>query len=1134
MANKLKFPLRIATLNVRGLSARRKQYQLSRLLLENDLDLIAVQETKIETEEQTDRMVETFRARFNICVSHAVGTSGGCLILYRNSIDIVEEAVIACQSGRFVVLDFGFCGMLWRALCVYAPNTPQERRDFFGTIESYVKCDRNVILFGDFNCVQRPEDRSKKLLARDKSAMYLTEVVNEHDLEDVGSVLVSGNGTAYTHFQGDCHARLDRIYVPALFLPECVDYHVKCVSFSDHCLVTVTVGTKEKASKFNWFTWKFNDKLLQDQPFLEKLKEKIHNLLCDESGSISASWEIFKSEIKLAAIDRACVLHRKEKEKEKELYTTLEFMIATENYKPGLFAKQIKEIKSKLEAVDIERYRGAVVRARAERFWCGETPTKRALGDEKRHAVKKEINEICYHNRVTTDSNIIEMAFVERFRNLLNHKKENTELFKNNFLPLMPKLEKELCEELERPITVKEVEKAIDELSLGKSPGPDGLGAAFYKCFKAEMAEVLHHVINECYEMKRMPPSFRMTHMVLIPKTNDPLKLRSVEAYRPISLTNVDYKVHMKVLAKRLQKVIKILIGPHQTCGIQGRTIYTNIHVARSILESCDAEEGRVAMLQLDLEKAFDKVTHEILLLILEHTNVGSVILDGVRMAYEGCTTKLVINKQLSESITVTSSLRQGCPVSSLLFALYVEPFCLKILQNPTIQGFRYCNNEVKVLAYADDIAVFCSDIKSVEIVVKETTAFCEATGSAVNWTKSLGIWYGNWPITPEVYCNMQWSNSPNVYLGVPLQHHNSTTGYWLEEADRVRDQTQKWGGHKFSVFTRANVCNTFLVAKIFYVLQVLSMTRMTIQKLHRVFAVFIWGSSWERTSRCNLFHAVRNGGLGLSHLFLKQVVSRFIFLRDQSDTFLRTVIQVRLWNHLADYVVSTSAATHGALPCFLREVVAAYRIVRAHFSLEYLCVVGKKKLYKDLVDVFLPTPLYRANYYLGDERNVLKRVKRMPVRSSAKTFFFQLHTETLPVKPWLQSKGIFVPWTINCRICQKPETIEHIFLDCHDARFLWDILQRTIKKDLVLSPFGIRFLPYDETGGVPSDMVMLLCMHALWKTRMADRYADIDARPARQYFMESVIYTRDVLNFAVNAPQWVTQLDEFASLKPF
>lgn len=56
-------PMRVATLNVRGLAARRRQYQVSRLFLENDLDLVAVQETKIESEDQTARMVETFRTR---------------------------------------------------------------------------------------------------------------------------------------------------------------------------------------------------------------------------------------------------------------------------------------------------------------------------------------------------------------------------------------------------------------------------------------------------------------------------------------------------------------------------------------------------------------------------------------------------------------------------------------------------------------------------------------------------------------------------------------------------------------------------------------------------------------------------------------------------------------------------------------------------------------------------------------------------------------------------------------------------------------------------------------------------------------------------------------------------------------
>lgn len=69
--------LRVATLNVRGFGARRRQLQLSRLLLENDIYILAIQETKIESEEQTNVMVEIFRSRYNLCVCHAVGKSGG-------------------------------------------------------------------------------------------------------------------------------------------------------------------------------------------------------------------------------------------------------------------------------------------------------------------------------------------------------------------------------------------------------------------------------------------------------------------------------------------------------------------------------------------------------------------------------------------------------------------------------------------------------------------------------------------------------------------------------------------------------------------------------------------------------------------------------------------------------------------------------------------------------------------------------------------------------------------------------------------------------------------------------------------------------------------------------------------------
>ncbi|KAH8020979.1 hypothetical protein HPB51_011346 [Rhipicephalus microplus] len=61
----------------------------------------------------------------------------------------------------------------------------------------------------------------------------------------------------------------------------------------------------------------------------------------------------------------------------------------------------------------------------------------------------------------------------------------------------------------------------------------------------------------KAYEVKEMPPSFRRSHIVLIPKSDDLVKLWSVSAYRPISTTNTDYMVFMKEFAKRLQSVIK-------------------------------------------------------------------------------------------------------------------------------------------------------------------------------------------------------------------------------------------------------------------------------------------------------------------------------------------------------------------------------------------------------------------------------------------------------------------------------------------------------------------------------------------------------------------------------------------------
>lgn len=110
---------------------------------------------------------------------------------------------------------------------------------------------------------------------------------------------------------------------------------------------------------------------------------------------------------------------------------------------------------------------------------------------------------------------------------------------------------------------------------------------------------------------------------------------------------------------------------------------------------------------------------------------------------------------------------------------------------------------------------------------------------------------------------------------------------------------------------------------------------------------------------------------------------------------------------------------------------------------------------------------------------------------------------------------------------------MEHVFIDCWDAVFHWDVLKRTLKKELPINAHGIRYLPVDYTG-IPVDLIMLLSLHAMWKTRTAVDNADLNARPVRQNFIESVCYIRDVFQAQNDPPEWTKVLDELACLKKF
>ena len=754
-------------MNGQGDRATDKWGSISNLMRTRKVAVLALQETHPTTELQ--EAVER-RFRNTLRVFHSAdpvnpSTTGGVSVVVNKSLvaaGTVEHRTIL--HGRVMIVD-----VPWnehdtlRVMNVYAPARNQEKADFWEELLEKIENDESLrpdILLGDLNVVENPEIDRLNNRGTDPVAARnaLSELVTELNLTD-GWRRRNPTKRGFT-FTANGHSRLDRIYSKEDIYPWCTDWRIEHPGFrTDHSLVSVQL-TSENMPFIGRGRWAIPANLLrnrelkrQTQLLAKQMQDEIQGVELVEppAGGPQVILKSFKT--------RVVELYRNhQRTHQPKLTKTIERLqreLQDKADTPGLSEDDIREQTALLtERIDTlegkrrdqKRLLGSA-RNRLESETLSRHWVRSATESAPRNTIRALRNPLGDPgHRETRSDGMARMArdyhekllSADRDPNTAPDREKLGQVLRNIGARLPP----DGVERLQGSLSEAEVAAALTASANYKAAGLDGVPMELWKLLHQQyksagrgnrhrfcnIAWVLTRVFNDISENGIAEgTNFNEGWMCPIYKKKE---ADNIANYRPITLLNTDYKVFTKVIATRLTDVAPSIIHPDQAGFIRGRSIFDQIEQAATTINYARLKGLNGAIVALDQEKAYDKILHPYLWRVLEEFAFPAKMIDMIKTLYGDAPTSVMINGMVSDPFLVTRGVRQGDPMSCILFNLGIEPLAANIRAS-SIRGLEVPNlsERIKVSLFADDTT----------IILTEHDSFAELTGILDEWCRVSG-----------------------------------------------------------------------------------------------------------------------------------------------------------------------------------------------------------------------------------------------------------------------------------------------------------------------------------------------------------------------------------------------------------
>ena len=934
--------LSILTLNCNGVRDQSKRSGLLQWLRSLPVrpDVVCLQETHCVTQAECSSWFSSsgYLAVFSPGSIH----SCGCIVLYRSSLSLLHSW--CDDSGRYLQCEFSFCDKVFRVVCLYSPNRNPARDLFLNDLHLKIDPLIPTLLAGDFNCVfNRAQDRrgSDPYDYSRESSSTLSHLFDACCITDIWRYLhPSSPGFTWVRWDGSLSSRIDLFGVPYAWVSSVSSCSVFVCPFSDHRAVSVTISLPDAIPPGPGF-WKLNVSILEDPEYLSLIEDAWASWRrsIPRFPSLEKWWDRGKKLIKGLTISYCSAKSKVASSNRDILVRLIDHLKFKLDLGMTSCLEPYRAALTELGAMDRQLAQGAQVRSRARWVEEGETSSSYFLRLERKQAAKRHISALRQSDgTIVSSSADLRSSFSSFYRDLFTASPTDSEARSGLLENLTSKLSRAQATLCEGIITIEEALLALRGMARRKSPGLDGLPCEFYLKFWHVLGSDLVSVLNSCLLSGRLSLSQRSGVISLSFKKGDRLDPRN---WRPISLLNVDYKIASRCIAGRLLKVIHLIVNKDQTCGVPGRYIGENVALLRDVVDFATSSGSPVAILSLDQEKAFDRVDWGFMLATLKAMGFGPSFVSWVELFYREVRSAVNVNGHLTSFFHLSRGVRQGCPLSPLLYVLVAEVFAVNLRSNPRIQGISFpgVGSISPIVQYADDTSLVLTSDDSIKAAFEAFALFERASGSKLNLAKSKGLWLGGWSGRPDPPVPLDWSSSKLKVLGIYIGPGNLEEDNWRPRIDAVDHVLRSWRSRSLSFHGKALVINALALSRVWYVASLIHMPPWVCRELSSLAFSFFWSGKRELVSRSAVIQSPVFGGFSVVdvqykvYALLGQWVRRFASSPSGWCVSLSSCFVSRFGVPPMDVFSRPFSFDPRVLPPFYKSLLLAWRSLSGSFS---------------------------------------------------------------------------------------------------------------------------------------------------------------------------------------------------------